>query len=80
MSKELMIRVNRWKTFKTYPIQASDIILHIKGYRIRANTYCHDFVRINSFDALSFDKRDYTPLLPSIVWEYEWLPTETLML
>lgn len=80
MSRELMMRVNKWKTFETYPHQKSDIILHIKGYRIRANTYCHDFVRIENFNAAHFDKRDYTPALPSITWDYEWLPTETLMI
>ncbi len=80
MSKELMIRVNKWKNFETYPHQHENIILHIKGYRIRENKYCHDFIQIKNFDAIAFDKRDYTPVIESIVWNYEWLPTKTLMI
>lgn len=79
MSKKLMVRVNKWNTFETYPAQGDDIILHIRGYQIRENKYNHDFIHIQGFDASSFDKRDYTPNISSVAWSYSWLPTESLM-
>lgn len=68
-----------WITFEHYPKQGANIVLHIRGYRIRENKYCHDFISLSNFDALHFDKRDYTPSIKFVTWDYSWLPTTSLM-
>lgn len=68
-----------WNTFERYPQQGANIVLHIRGYRIRENKYCHNFLEVNDFDARSFDKRDFTSYIKSVVWDYSWLPTTALM-
>lgn len=77
ISKQDMI-TKEWLSFDRYPQQGSDIILHIRGYYIRENKYCHDFVRLFRFHAMYFDKRDYTPKIKSVVWDYSWLPVKAL--
>ena len=80
MSKNDMLH-QQWKTFEHYPKQGSTVILHIRGYRVRENIYCHDFITISKFNALSFDKRDFTPNLGSFIkWDFSWLPQKTLMI
>lgn len=72
--------VNRkWRTFEHYPRQEADIILHIKGYRIRENKYCHDFIRILDFNGVTFNPTKYAPKIQSVVWSFSWLPTSQLI-
>lgn len=68
-----------WTTFEHYPKQGAYIVLHVRGYRIRENKYCHDFIAISNFDARFFDKRDYIPNIKFVVWDFSWLPITTLM-
>lgn len=67
-----------WRTFEHYPQHRSDIVLHISGYRVRKGKRCHDFIRIKRFNAKTFDKRDYTPTIESVKWDYSWLPSKFL--
>lgn len=78
ISKRDMI-TKEWKTFTHYPKQGSNIVLHIRGYRIRENKYCHDFVNLTNFNACYFDKRDFTPNIKYVVWDYSWLPITSLI-
>lgn len=68
-----------WTTFEHYPKQGAYIVLHIRGYRIRENKYCHDFISLANFDARYFDKRDYTPCIKFVTWDYSWLPITSLI-
>lgn len=68
-----------WGTFEQYPRQGEDIVLHINGYKIRENKYCHDFFRIEHFNAKTFDARDFTPRIDGVTWNYSWLPTKKLL-
>ena len=70
----------KWRTFKRYPGQGSDIVLHIKGYRIRENRYCHDFIRVPRFDGTTFHPAGYTPKIGNMVWDFSWLPASSLSL
>ncbi len=76
--KEEMIHRD-WRTFEHYPKPGSDIILHIKGYRIRENKYVHDFIRIRPFDASTFDPKEYVPQNRSTIWKYSWQYTTLLV-
>lgn len=79
MQKEDML-LQEWNTFEHYPKQGSSIVLHIRGYKIRASKYCHDFIAIPRFNARSFDKTSYIPDIDSLIkWEYTWLPQKSLM-
>lgn len=78
ISKKDMI-AREWITFDHYPQQGTCIMLHIRGYRVRENKYCHDFIDIPNFDAFHFDKRDYTPDIKSTTWDYSWLPVTSLI-
>lgn len=73
MCKESMIH-KKWKTFEHYPKQGEDIVLHVKGYRVRENKYCHDFIRIHQFDAKTFQPYSYVQEIQSVVWKFLWLP------
>lgn len=68
----------KWRTFEHYPKQGEDIVLHVKGYRIRENKYCHDFVRIRNFDGATFQPSVYAQQIKSVVWKFSWLPVSQL--
>lgn len=68
----------QWRTFEHYPSQDDDIVLHIKGYRIRENKYVHDFIRIPRFNGKQFSPSDYVPKRLSIIWRFSWLPSSEL--
>lgn len=78
ISKKEMIE-RKWITFERYPKKNADIVLHIRGYRIRENKYCHDFIALSNFDASYFDKRDFTPNIKFVTWDYSWLPMTSLI-
>ena len=63
-----------WNTFERYPEQGSDIMLHVKGYKVRENKYYHDFVRITSFDGKKFHPARYIKNMQGVAWSYTWLP------
>lgn len=77
ISQSVMMKL-KWRTFEEYPEQGVTIVLHVKGYMVRENKNVHQFHTIK-FDALKFDKREFTPELSGTVWEYTWLPVEGLM-
>lgn len=77
ISKEDMIN-ERWRTFEHYPKQGEDIVLHVKGYRVRENKYCHSFIRIHHFDGKSFQPNSYVQKIQSVVWKFSWLPASQL--
>lgn len=69
----------KWRTFEHYPRQGADIVLHIKGYHIRENKYCHDFIRIPNFNGIAFNPNEYVPKRQSVVWKFSWLPISSLI-
>lgn len=77
VSKQEMVN-RKWNTFEHYPEQGADIVLHVKGYRIRENKYCHDFIRIPVFNGITFNTTKYAPKLQSVVWKFSWLPVSQL--
>lgn len=79
ISKAEMI-TRKWRTFEHYPKQNEEIVLHIKGYRIRENKYVHDFIRIPNFDGRQFAPKDYVPKRLSVIWKFSWLPASELTL
>lgn len=68
-----------WGTFERYPRQGEDVVLHVKGYKVRENKFYHDFHRIPRFNVKTFDARDYTPQMESVTWSYSWLPAKKLL-
>ena len=76
--REMMHR--EWRTFERYPEQGADVVLHVKGYRIRENKYVHDFIRLLKFNGKTFNPKAFTPIDKNTVWTYLWLPTSKVTL
>lgn len=73
IAKKKLIR-KEWHSFERYPIQGSDIVLHLVAYHIRQNKKSHVFIRINAFNAMDFDIREYLPPMKMVSWSFSWLP------
>lgn len=72
VKKELIKK--QWRSFEKYPIQGSDIVLHLVAYHIRQNKKTHVFIKIDGFNAIDFDVREYLPSLKEVSWSFSWLP------
>lgn len=77
MSKLDMLKES-WSSFERYPKNNSSIVLHICGHNKQENKNLHDFVQIDNFDAVSFDKTAFTPKANGILWNYSWRYTKEL--
>ena len=72
MGRETLLKMP-WKDFSTYPLQMSSIYIHCHGKNAESGNTLHKFVKIETFNACSFNPLDITNKLDtSIRWQMQW--------
>lgn len=77
MKKSEFLETLGFNGFERYPPQFSAIYLKCEGYHKLSRRYkCH-FIRVNKFNALTFEPKSVIKQLNNehVDWVFSWLPT-----